>query len=99
MDKQQSDETLAMEFLVGAAEDHDGAFSFRYLEPGSEREEVAGQALLRVLRKAEPLSNPIRSAIAALLDPGHLLESRKFVIEPRRKGEQPKRSRDLQIAI
>jgi hypothetical protein len=98
MNKQQSDQALAMKFLAGAVENHNGAISLKYLEPGSESEAAAQQALVRVLRNAQPLSNAIRSMIAALLDPNHPLEGRKIVIQLRRKGKQPRHARDLWIA-
>jgi hypothetical protein len=95
----QSDEALAMEFLIGTVKNIGGIVSFDYLTPGSEREKAAQQALVRVLRKAHPLSNSIRWTIAALLDPSHQRENRKLVIQLRRKGKQPQHARDLHIAI
>jgi hypothetical protein len=64
------------------------------------RNEKARKALVRALRNyQQPLSNAIRSMIAALLDPDHVWESREIVIRPRRRGKQPQYARDLQIAI
>jgi hypothetical protein len=92
------DEALAMEFLAGRIEQHGNEISFKCLDPGSPREKQAQQALVRLLRNHRPLADIIRWRIAALLDPEHQFEHRKFVIAFRKKGKQPNHTRDTMIA-
>jgi hypothetical protein len=91
------DEALAMEFLAGRIEQHDDRISIKCLGPGSPSEKAAQQALVRLLRNGRPLANDIRWRIAALLDPEHQFEHRKFVIAFRKKGKQPNHARDFLI--
>jgi hypothetical protein len=94
-----SDEDLALEFLAGKIEQSPkGQISHTFHDPGSDGESAARAALLRLLRSRQPLSEMIRWRLAALLDPAHSLEERKFTIENRQAGQQPHHVIALEIA-
>jgi hypothetical protein len=92
------DEHLAEEFLGGQIRDNGEHWSHQYLEPGSDQEREARQALVRLLRSGLPLSSVIRWRLAALFDPAHTAEAREIEVKPRRGGIQRKPVRDVEIA-
>ena len=96
-----SDEELALDFLAGRTEESEGRVSHKYLEPDGDEENAARAALLRLLRSHQPLSGMLRWRLAALLDPEHTLEERKFLIQNRQPGKQneEKRSDHSQSAV
>jgi hypothetical protein len=93
-----SDEELALDFLAGRLEESEGRVFHKYLEPDGDEENAARAALLRLLCSHQPLSGILRWRLAALLDPEHTLEERKFVIQNRQPGKQPHRIITLEIA-
>jgi hypothetical protein len=83
-------EALALEFLGGKiSQAPDGTIFLKYHELGSEEERAAREALIKLLRGREPLSNVLRWRLAGLLDPAAKFEERKFTIENREGGKQP----------
>jgi hypothetical protein len=94
----RSDEELALEFLAGKFEESEGQVFHKYLEADSKEEGAARDALLRLLRSPQPLSNTLRWRLAALLDPAHTLEERKFLIQNRQAGSQPHNVIALEMA-
>jgi len=83
-DDWSDDEKLAGDFLAGWPEEIDGRIIHRHFEPGSDEEKAAQAALVRLLwDPGKPLNWAIRVRIAALLDPTHQFEARKFVIKNR----------------
>ena len=81
-DDWSDDERLAGHFLYGWHEKIDGKIVHKYFEPESDEEKAAQAALVRVLWDFnKPLQIGIRARLAALLDPQHRLESRKFTVE------------------
>jgi hypothetical protein len=89
-DDWSNDEKLAGDFLAGWPNDEiDSPLIYRHFEPDSDEEKEAQAALVRVLRDpGRPLNWAIRVRIAALLDPTHQYETRKFVIENRPGAER-----------
>jgi hypothetical protein len=99
MSDHRSDEELAGDFLAGEREESEGKVFHKYLEPGGEEEAAACAALVRLLRSHQPLSAALRFRLAALLDPAHIMEERKLVIQNRKGGSQPHHAIAIEIAV
>jgi hypothetical protein len=95
----KADERLALEYLVGKFEkDEHGKITHKFQEPGSEEEARSRAALIKLLREYRELNPVIRFSLAGLLDPDSQYQERKFTIENRRSGPQPRHALMIQIA-
>jgi hypothetical protein len=98
VDLQTPDDWRADYFLWGQTPPTSGLFRRDYAKEGSQDERLAREALVRVLRKPEPLSRTIRSRLAELFDTDSTNAERKLVFKRRRKGRPHKSRSNKQVA-
>ena|SRR5579872_4981530 len=102
-DEPRSDEEKAIEYLQGSLKEIAGAkgrkhVKHEYFKPGSEEERQSRAALVRLLRRDEPLSKNLRSVLAMLFDPEEKIERRMIAIVPRKIGRQADPAIAVEIA-
>jgi hypothetical protein len=99
VDLKTRDEWLADELLWGHSEaPPNGLLHRKYLQPGSDEERTARQALVRVLRGDRPLSLTLRKRLAELFDAESTLAERRLVFQFRRRGHRSHHMANSQIA-
>jgi hypothetical protein len=98
VDLKTPDEWRADYFLWGQTPPTPGLFRREYPIKGTEDERLAREALMRVLRSAEPLSRTLRSRLAELFDPQSAIAERQLVFTRRRKGRPPESRANKQVA-
>jgi hypothetical protein len=99
VDLRTPDEWLADELLWGHGEaSTNGLLRRKYLLPGSEKEHMARQALVRLLHGDQHLSTTLRKRLAELFDVESTLTERQLVIQFRRRGHRSQHMANSQVA-